>query len=175
MDMWTCRACELENPNAPKKDKNVITDDEAEAEPSAEYDNNNVMQKLEQLGWRTISDGDVNLETTVEILKQMIREQRRVRISSEMRETRARRLHQPYEGTVNRVMSYLYRKDDPPIIGLSVPEYYIPYPGEPNRTPHSRGGPYSGEYFHLPIKIEIWEEPKRPKSAMKTGRKKRNY
>ena len=126
--------------------------------------------------WRTVSDGDTNLETTVEILRRMIREQQRVRISSEARNV-AGHFRVPYEGCVNRVWVVDPAEDDPSIIGLIVPEYYIPYAGQPNRAPCGHGGPYSGEYFHRPIKIELWEEPileqpKRPKSARKTSGKR---
>ena len=129
--------------------------------------------------WRTVSDGDVdtNLETTVEILRQLIWEQQRVRISSEAQNV-AGHFRVPYEGYVNRVWVVDPAEDDPSIIGLIVPEYYIPYAGQPNRAPSGHGGPYSGEYFHRPIKIELWEEPileqpKRPKSARKTSKRKK--
>ena len=115
--------------------------------------------------WRTVSDGDddTNLETTVEILRQMIREQQRVRISSEAQNV-AGHFRVPYEGCVNRVWVVDPAEDDPSIIGLIVPEYYIPYAGQPNRAPCGHGGPYSGEYFHRPIKIELWEE-EQPKTS----------
>ena len=125
-------------------------------------------------GWITVSDGkvDTNLETTVETLRQMIEEQQRVRISSEHVYSFGG-TGRPYEGTVNRVWVVDPAEDDPSVIGLVVPEYYIPYAGQPNRAPCGYGGPHAGEYFRRPIKIERWERPKRPKSARKTGKKKK--